>query len=196
MQSVIEHLQTEYDNIPITGVLLVYPDYYVHVLEASEEIIYKHFKILYESDNVDPEFGGSVFLPFYPHVHQRFFTQWFHVFTIPPSLFDIPKSYEVEDIQKQMSNCLKKVYRFCDYITNIDRDYSIPMKDVVNNLGEQLLRVLPESTLIEYLLNAKSHVLLTVENYLNIHCTIPFINLYQGNTSFFNCTFLQGLASS
>lgn len=57
----------------------------------------------------------------------------------------------------------------------------IPMQDVVSNMGDTITRVLPESTVIEYLLNAKASVLLSVEEYLKRHSKVPFINLYQGN---------------
>ncbi|XP_034176942.1 testis-expressed protein 47 isoform X1 [Osmia lignaria lignaria] len=177
IESIIHDLQAEYTNVPITGLLLVYPQYYVHVLEASEEIIYKQFKVLYGLHDFD--LGKSIFLPSHHHAHQRFFTEWFYIYAIPPSLFDIPRSYELDDIKGQVSNCLKKVYRFCDSISNAAHDSLIPMQDVVSNMGDAVTRVLPESTVIEYLLNAKTTILLSVEEYLKVHSKVPFINLYQ-----------------
>ncbi|XP_034176943.1 uncharacterized protein LOC117602718 isoform X2 [Osmia lignaria lignaria] len=145
--------------------------------KASEEIIYKQFKVLYGLHDFD--LGKSIFLPSHHHAHQRFFTEWFYIYAIPPSLFDIPRSYELDDIKGQVSNCLKKVYRFCDSISNAAHDSLIPMQDVVSNMGDAVTRVLPESTVIEYLLNAKTTILLSVEEYLKVHSKVPFINLYQ-----------------
>ncbi|KAK1133120.1 hypothetical protein K0M31_014478 [Melipona bicolor] len=54
------------------------------------------------------------------------------------------------------------------------------MQEVIRSLGDKLARLYPESTLLEYLLNAKSPVLLTVEKYLDIYASVPFINLYSG----------------
>lgn len=65
------------------------------------------------------------------------------------------------------------------------------MKEVAKTLGDTLTRLYPESTLIEYLLSAKSPVLMTVEEYIKIHSTIPLIKLYAGNNviyaTFFFC---------
>ena len=55
------------------------------------------------------------------------------------------------------------------------------MQEVMRSLGDKLTRLYPESTLLEYLLNAESPVLLTVEKYLDIHASVPLVNLYSGN---------------
>ncbi|XP_076666017.1 uncharacterized protein LOC143367749 isoform X2 [Andrena cerasifolii] len=179
MESIINDLQADYANVPISGLFLVYPQYYIHVLETSEDIIYKHLKALYDDKSEDCRFGKSIFLPFYHHVHQTLFTEWFHVYTVPPTLLDKLESYELTDIQKQVANCLEKVYTLCESITNTARDYSVSMTDVVRNLSDKISRMFPESTVLEYLLNAKHSVFLTVEDYIKIHATVPFIHLYQ-----------------
>ncbi|XP_076666018.1 uncharacterized protein LOC143367749 isoform X3 [Andrena cerasifolii] len=124
MESIINDLQADYANVPISGLFLVYPQYYIHVLETSEDIIYKHLKALYDDKSEDCRFGKSIFLPFYHHVHQTLFTEWFHVYTVPPTLLDKLESYELTDIQKQVANCLEKVYTLCESITNTARDYT------------------------------------------------------------------------
>ncbi|KOX80794.1 hypothetical protein WN51_03856, partial [Melipona quadrifasciata] len=144
MESIIEDLQADYVNNSISGLFLVYPDYYIHVLE-------------------------------------RFFTRWYHAYIVPPTLLQPLKSYELSDIQHQMSICFKKIYTLCDHISNTDRDHLVPMQEVIRSSGDKLARLYPESTLLEYLLNAKSPVLLTVEKYLDIYASVPFVNLYSGN---------------
>ncbi|XP_026670823.1 uncharacterized protein LOC108626702 [Ceratina calcarata] len=183
MESIIRRLQAEYTNLSITGLFLVYPQYYIHMLEAPEDIIYRHFKSLHDDKIQDCEILQSIFLPTYHHVHQRFFSGWFHVFTIPPTLIQKIESYELEDIQVQMSNCYRKIYAFCDYISSTVRDRSVPMKDVVRNLNDKISRLYPESTLLEYLLNIDSPVLLTVKEYLKVYSSVPLVNLYSGNTT-------------
>lgn len=66
------------------------------------------------------------------------------------------------------------------------------MKDVVRNLSDKISRMFPESTVLEYLLNAKNSVFLTVEDYIKIHATVPFIHLYQGNSTVLTANFFWG----
>ncbi|KZC06576.1 hypothetical protein WN55_10487 [Dufourea novaeangliae] len=126
----------------------------------------------------------SIFLPFYHHVHQvnfRLFTDWFHVFTVPPTLLEKLESYEFSEIQTQVSNCLMKVYALCNNILHTVHDYSVPMVEVVRNLKHKVARYFPESTVIEYLLRANTSILMTVEVYLRIYSQVPFMHLYPGN---------------
>ncbi|XP_050487373.1 uncharacterized protein LOC126871990 [Bombus huntii] len=181
MKSIIQDLQADYMNNSISGLFLIYPDYYVHALEAPEDIIYRHFKVLYNNQTEDCKIGKAIFLPTYHHVHQRFFTGWYHAYIIPPTLIQPLKSYELDDIQQQMLNCFNKVYMLCDHISNTHHDRSVSIQEVIRSLSDKLTRLYPESTLLEYLLNAESPVILTVEEYLNIYSTVPFINLYSGN---------------
>ncbi|XP_076762714.1 uncharacterized protein LOC143430368 [Xylocopa sonorina] len=168
MESIIHDLQEDYINSSITGLFLVYPQYFIHVFEASENIIYRHLKGLYDSKIEDCEIVRSIFLPTYHHVHQRFFMDWFHVYMIPPSLLQKIESFELEDIQLQTSNCFNKVYSLCSHISNAIHDTSVTMDEVMRNIHNRIARLYPESTLLEYLLNVKSPVLLTVEEYLQI----------------------------
>lgn len=36
MESIINDLQADYANVPISGLFLVYPQYYIHVLEVRK----------------------------------------------------------------------------------------------------------------------------------------------------------------
>ncbi|CAK9808337.1 Testis-expressed protein 47 [Anthophora plagiata] len=178
MGTIIRQLQEDYNYVIITGLLLVYPENYIHVLEASEDIIYRHFKALYSSENDSCKMGRSIFLPSFHHVHQRFFMEWHHVFTIPPTLIQKLESYKLEDIQTQMSICFNKIYELCDHISNTVHDYAVPIKEIIRNINDKISRLYPESTLLEYLLNANNSVILTVEKYLEIFSAVPFISLY------------------
>ncbi|XP_043255333.1 testis-expressed protein 47-like [Colletes gigas] len=179
MEYVINDLKADCVNVLISGLLLVYPQCYIHVLEASEDIIYKHLKALDDNHRDSFKLENAIFLPSYHHVHQRFFSEWSYVYTIPPTLIDKLESYELSEIRTQVSNCLRKVYTLCDNIAKTVRDFAVPMKDVVRNISDEVSRLFPESTVLQYLLNAHSPVLLTAKEFLKIHSTVPFVNLYQ-----------------
>lgn len=95
---------------------------------------------MYNTENNEYKFGKAIPLPSYHHVHQvsdmwrmyiyikmivrnirilrfqRFFTSWCHVYTTPPTLIGTLEGHTLDDIQKQVSNCLMKMYTLCDYI--------------------------------------------------------------------------------
>ncbi|XP_025267192.1 uncharacterized protein LOC105259380 [Camponotus floridanus] len=170
MEDIIHDLHMDYSDMSITGLFLVYPTCYVHVLEAWEDIIYKHYELMYITENNECKFGKAIPLPSYHHVHQRFFTSWCHVYTIPPTLIGTLEDRTLEDIQKQVSNCLMKIYTLCDYIAKIGLDEkSIDVQDVLRNLGDKAAQYLPESTVLEFLLNVNSPVLKTIEEYMQMY---------------------------
>ncbi|XP_076226322.1 uncharacterized protein LOC116426521 [Nomia melanderi] len=74
METVINNLKMDVSDVPITGMFLVYPQYYIHLLEAPEDIIYKHFKDFYDKQTDDCKVTRSIFLPFHHHVNQIGFT--------------------------------------------------------------------------------------------------------------------------
>ncbi|KAM0736019.1 hypothetical protein ACS0PU_009980 [Formica fusca] len=170
MEDIIHDLQMDYSDMPITGLFLVYPKYYIHLLEAWEDIIYKHYKLMYTTKNNECKFGKAIPLPSYHHVHQRFFASWCHFYTIPPTLIGISEGHTLDDIQKQVSNCLMKMYTLCEYVAKESLDKkSINVQNVLRNLEDKAARNLPESTVLEFLLSVNSPVLKTVEEYLQMH---------------------------
>lgn len=64
---------------------------------------------------------------------QRFFSDWCHVYTIPPTLLGTLEGYTLEYIQKQVSNCLTKVYMLCEYIANTMRE---KVREIIRNWKE------------------------------------------------------------
>ncbi|CAL1685588.1 unnamed protein product [Lasius platythorax] len=173
MEDIIHDLHMDYNDMPITGLFLVYPTCYIHVLEAWEDIIYKHYELMYNTENNEYKFGKAIPLPSYHHVHQRFFTSWCHVYTTPPTLIGTLEGHTLDDIQKQVSNCLMKMYTLCDYIARAGLgEKSIDVQDALWNLGDKAARYLPESTVLEFLLNVSSPVLKTVEEYLRMYSDV------------------------
>ncbi|XP_014608157.1 PREDICTED: uncharacterized protein LOC106788933 isoform X1 [Polistes canadensis] len=125
MGKIVNALNGNSNENLITGLLLVYPRFYMHLLEAPEDIIYMHFKDIYENKNKEGKFGKAIILPTYHHVY--------HADEVAGLLF---------------------------------------------NLNEKIPQYLPEMTVLEFLLNVKSNVLTTVEDYLRIYRDVPFIQFY------------------
>ncbi|KAL0127824.1 hypothetical protein PUN28_003217 [Cardiocondyla obscurior] len=169
MEDIIQDLRVDYDDMLITGLLLVYPTHYIHVLEAWEDIIYKHYELVYATDGDECKFGKAIPLPSYHHVHQRFFSDWWHVYATPPTLMGTPEARTLDDVLKQVSNCLIKVYTLCECIANAMREKSIDAQDALRNLEDKAGRYLPERTVLEFLLNVSAPALKTVVEYLQMY---------------------------
>ncbi|XP_043491113.1 testis-expressed protein 47-like isoform X2 [Polistes fuscatus] len=162
----------------ITGLLLVYPRFYMHLLEAPEDIIYMHFKDIYENKNKEGKFGKAIILLTCHHVYHRFFIDWYHVYTLAPSLLEKIENQTLEEIKKQISNCCIKFYHLCEYISTVMRENADEVAELLFNLNEKIPQYLPEMTVLEFLLNVKSNVLTIVEDYLRIYSDVPFIQFY------------------
>ncbi|XP_015181003.1 PREDICTED: uncharacterized protein LOC107068782 [Polistes dominula] len=81
MGKIIHALNGNSNENLITGLLLIYPRFYMHLLEAPEDIIYMHFKDIYENKNKDGKFGKAIVLLVYHHVY--------HAHEIAGSLFHL-----------------------------------------------------------------------------------------------------------
>ncbi|XP_032667074.1 testis-expressed protein 47-like [Odontomachus brunneus] len=180
MESIIFDLRMDYGDMLVTGLFLIYPTYYVHVLEAWEDIIYKHYELMYAMENDECELGKAIPLSSYHHVYQRFFSDWCHVYTIPPTLLGSLEGYTLEYIQKQVSNCLTKVYMLCEYIANTMCEKSIDVRDALHGFGSRAARYLPESTILEFLLHVESPVLETVQDRLRMYSDVSPSEFWDG----------------
>ncbi|KAI4502221.1 hypothetical protein M0802_002903 [Mischocyttarus mexicanus] len=173
MGKIVNGLNVNSNENLVTGLLLVYPKFYMHLLEAPEDIIYMHFKDIYETKNKEGKFGKAIILPTYHHVYHRFFPSWYHVYTIAPSLLEKIENQTLEEIKKQITNCCMKFYHLCDYVSKANE-----VAGLLFNLNKEIPEYLPEITVLEFLLNAKSNVLTMVEDYLRIYMDVPFIQFY------------------
>ncbi|XP_035731124.1 testis-expressed protein 47-like [Vespa mandarinia] len=178
MKRIVKGLHGNLNENLVTGLLLIYPRFYIHLLEAPEDVIYMHVKGICENKNGEEKFGKAIVLPTYHHVNHRFFIDWFHVYTLAPSLLERIEKQTLEDIKRQISNCCMKLYHLCDYISRVMRDDANDVVEILFNLNEKVPQYLPESTVLEFLLNAKSSVLKTVEDYLRVYTEVPFIEFY------------------
>lgn len=169
---------------------------------------------------------------------QRFFSGWRYVYTsTPPTLIGTLGARTLDEVLKQVSNCLIKVYTLCECIANAMREkvrnfagdpkgddveastsaprererawwtlqrivrgrgifgsretyrmykaknflhstswrwshsilQSIDAEDALRDLGDKASRYLPESTVLEFLLNVNAPVLKTVEEHLRMY---------------------------
>ncbi|XP_024947741.1 testis-expressed protein 47 isoform X1 [Cephus cinctus] len=178
MKNVMDHLANDHSDSPATGLLLVYQQYFIHILEATEEIIFRHFRLIYADGAMQIDLGRVICLPPYHHVYQKFFRRWFAVFAKPPILLEKLETTGLSEIEKQITNCLFKLYTLCEYILDTYGITSVSMEEVLSHLGEKVPQCLPESAVLEFLLKVDTPVLKDVEEYLELYMKVPQIDFY------------------
>ncbi|XP_043277377.1 uncharacterized protein [Venturia canescens] len=114
-ETVIKYLRSEYSDSPVTGLLLVYPFYFVHVIEASEEMIYRHLQAIFNEEGMKINLGRVLPLPPYHHVHKLG-----SVDEVLKSLGDendqryLPESTLIEFLLKSKSSILRDIREYVE----------------------------------------------------------------------------------
>ncbi|XP_014218380.1 testis-expressed protein 47-like [Copidosoma floridanum] len=173
MKNNVKELNEEYKKIVFTGLLLVYPESVVHLIEASEEAIYKHLQFVQKDKS--SMLKNVILLPARYFLYMKYFSEWHMAYvTNPPMLFDQIDSQELEEVGKQIRNCLFKIYSLCEYLSNHKK-----MIDHLKDLSE-LQHLLPEVTVVEYILSLTVPEVQNLKMYLKEFNQVPLIHLYNG----------------
>ncbi|XP_008211287.1 testis-expressed protein 47-like isoform X1 [Nasonia vitripennis] len=174
----VKEIKAEYGEDALTGILLVYPRNFIHLVEATEEIIYRHLKGVLGKQS-EKLIGRVIPLPANHNIFKLYFIDW-HVVQIrnPPWLLDKIETIELDEIQRQIKNCLSKMYLLSEYLLN-ERDASREKTiDALTTISRVKPYYLPEVTIVEYLLSIKTPVLEDLRNYINKFDAVPSINFY------------------
>ncbi|XP_032454847.1 uncharacterized protein LOC103316931 isoform X2 [Nasonia vitripennis] len=146
--------------------------------KATEEIIYRHLKGVLGKQS-EKLIGRVIPLPANHNIFKLYFIDW-HVVQIrnPPWLLDKIETIELDEIQRQIKNCLSKMYLLSEYLLN-ERDASREKTiDALTTISRVKPYYLPEVTIVEYLLSIKTPVLEDLRNYINKFDAVPSINFY------------------
>ncbi|XP_071957533.1 testis-expressed protein 47-like [Antedon mediterranea] len=157
----LKYWQNHYQGDSATGLLLVYPNYFVHLVETcSEEIIsiIRDLKELTEAE--DSPISNSKILVISSNVSNRLFQQWsFRVLNLPASRLE---EYETsEPIEKLVPECLTLILKLGAYLA---KQPKITQRNIMDSLHEKVPDLLIPQDLIGYLL--RSPELFTPQSYL------------------------------
>ncbi|XP_011502646.1 PREDICTED: uncharacterized protein C7orf62 homolog [Ceratosolen solmsi marchali] len=174
----VTELNEEYGEIVLTGFLLVYPKYFLHLIEASEEIIYRHLQAIFAAD-FQEILGHVISLPTSYNIYKLYFSDWHYAFAAnPPVLLSKIEQIELHEIHKQIKNCLFKMYSLSEYLMDVGNKSRNSFVEIIKNLETNASDYLPEVTIIEYLLSIETSVLKDLRDYLKAFNDFPTINFY------------------
>ncbi|PNF28235.1 hypothetical protein B7P43_G07538 [Cryptotermes secundus] len=179
-EEIIRDMNSEDPDEILTGFLLCYDEFFVHILEGSEEMILRHLHRIYALvDGGEARLGTMKLLIACHNVRQRFYKQWAARTTRPPTLLqDIDPACEAETTWRHVRTCITKLHQLSKFLS---QRTGVALKTVIDRLSETVPTCLPESVLLNFVLQCKS--LPNLRKYMNAHCTISTSESYQGKYS-------------
>ncbi|XP_023713042.1 testis-expressed protein 47 [Cryptotermes secundus] len=175
-EEIIRDMNSEDPDEILTGFLLCYDEFFVHILEGSEEMILRHLHRIYALvDGGEARLGTMKLLIACHNVRQRFYKQWAARTTRPPTLLqDIDPACEAETTWRHVRTCITKLHQLSKFLS---QRTGVALKTVIDRLSETVPTCLPESVLLNFVLQCKS--LPNLRKYMNAHCTISTSESYQ-----------------
>ncbi|XP_033108435.1 testis-expressed protein 47-like [Anneissia japonica] len=157
----LKNWQNHHQGESATGLLLAYPNYFVHLVETcSDEItaIIRDLKQMTETEN--SPISHSKILVISSNVPSRLFQQWsFRVLNLPASRLE---EYETsEPIEKLVPECLTLMLKLGAYLA---KQPKITQRNIMDSLHEKVPDLLIPQDLIGFLL--RSDDLLSPQSYL------------------------------
>lgn len=173
MQITVDDVNHDCWAEPITGVLLHYPNYFVHLIDGSENSLNNHLRSLL--DNYGEKLGKMKLLVVYHHINQRFFDVWEARTGKPPTLLEkINPRSNIDETFRYIDICLTKMYTLANQL-RVQDDYD----DVktIRKLQDYMIVNMPEYTLLEFLLN--SHYIQDVSEYTAGYLKKPIADFWE-----------------
>ncbi|XP_071797872.1 testis-expressed protein 47-like isoform X2 [Asterias amurensis] len=145
--------QSHFQGEGATGMLLVYPNHYVHLVESSNEMLMALIRNLgtMELEKNDSLISQSKVLVISSNVPTRLFSQWsFRVLNLPASRLE---EYETsESIENLAPECLSLMLKLGAYLA---KQPKVTLKNVMDSLHEKVPDLLIPQDLIGYLLHSQ-----------------------------------------
>ncbi|XP_022102397.1 testis-expressed protein 47-like [Acanthaster planci] len=144
--------QSHFQGEGATGMLLVYPNHYVHLVESSSEMLMALIRDLgiVEEAGDQTLISQSKILVISSNVPTRLFSQWsFRVLNLPASRLE---EYETsEPIQSLAPECLALMLKLGAYLA---KQPKVTLKNVMDSLHEKVPDLLIPQDLIGFLLQS------------------------------------------
>ncbi|KAJ8924855.1 hypothetical protein NQ315_001010 [Exocentrus adspersus] len=109
--STIQAVNEAYTAEKLTGFLLCYTKYFLHLVEGDEDSIYKHLGLLMKKKERATHLGAIKLLVHVSHVSKRVIQDWTaYVGTPSQYLGKINIDCELEEAERHIYNCIRKMY--------------------------------------------------------------------------------------
>ncbi|XP_015595474.1 uncharacterized protein LOC107267838 [Cephus cinctus] len=156
----------------VSGLLLVYPDYVLHLIESSEDEI---FQLCLNFQNIHPNcLGVSRCFPVQTDVRNRFFDRWYAIRVITYNLTDADTALvnvkdNFEDITKIYKETVVGLYRLYHELRMCNVTSTVRFMEKLESLKEDGHPLLPQDTALEFILNSRwgDSLQTLIDNYWN-----------------------------
>ncbi|XP_047111960.1 testis-expressed protein 47-like [Schistocerca piceifrons] len=129
-EATIKTINGGYCDEPLTGLFLWYNDYFIHVLEGSEETLNRHLKFLLKQIEASViAISAMKILLMYHHIKQRFFQQWI---ARPVNAHFLPECIspdcDRDKTAQLLQTCVGKLYQLAELLQkqNVSLSYLQP----------------------------------------------------------------------
>ncbi|XP_077980300.1 testis-expressed protein 47-like isoform X2 [Glandiceps talaboti] len=156
--------QNQFQGEGVTGMLLVYPNHYVHLVESSQEVLTALIRDLGEmEEREEAMITQSKLLVVSGNIPARLFSQWnSRVLNLPASRLEL---YETnESIESLVPECLTQMLKLGAYLA---KQPKLSLKGVMDSLHDKVPELLIPQDLIGYLLQSVD--LASPKRYLNLY---------------------------
>ncbi|XP_046995570.1 testis-expressed protein 47-like isoform X1 [Schistocerca americana] len=173
-EATIKTINGGYCDEPLTGLFLWYNDYFIHVLEGSEETLNRHLKFLLKQIEASViAISAMKILLMYHHIKQRFFQQWI---ARPVNAHFLPECISLDcDRDKTaqlLQTCVGKLYQLAELL---QKQTVCGLQLILDHLSERVPHLLPEMELMEFLLSVSwlHDPQYLISHYATLPCTVP-----------------------
>ncbi|CAG9769020.1 unnamed protein product [Ceutorhynchus assimilis] len=110
--SIITKCNEGYCIETLSGFLLFYPRYFVHMVEGDEDSLNKHIGVLIDPNSSYFQYLGQIKLLLHAsNINQRFLEDWMSITGIPAKLLEkLDLNSDFEQSGRHVYNCIKKMY--------------------------------------------------------------------------------------
>ncbi|XP_078692809.1 testis-expressed protein 47-like isoform X1 [Branchiostoma floridae x Branchiostoma belcheri] len=148
-EQLFKKLHNHYQGEPATGLLLIYPQYCIHTVESSSEMLTATLRDLVSHQQSEGALLSDAKILIMSHdIPTRLYPQWSHrVLNLPASRLD---KYETNDpIEQLVPECLTQLLKLGVYLAKTPK---LNLKNAMDSLHEKVPELLPPQDLIGYLL--------------------------------------------
>ncbi|XP_064594318.1 testis-expressed protein 47-like [Liolophura sinensis] len=163
-------LQSALHSEAITGLLLIYHQHIVHIIETSSDMLLKIVKDLHQSEQDKFSIiSKSKILGVTHDIPDRLYSQWSYR-ALDIEAMNLEQYEPSEETYKVVADMLIQVYRLGVYL---HRKPSLNLKNVLDYLHDHVPEFLPQQAIIYFLLKDNDNSMMRPSEYIHIH-TSPF----------------------
>ncbi|KAF2881014.1 hypothetical protein ILUMI_25162 [Ignelater luminosus] len=206
MEKIVQKVNDSYHDEPLTGLLVCYPKYFCHIIEGSEDSLYKHLVLLMSDEANRKKLGRTKMLVCYHHINQRFLPGWMAMTGKPPTLVEkIDVNSDLYRTSRHVYHCVRKLYklallqrpkisiaentsiteelkseRYSGSLSVMDSRSTVPNEPTRTNVSflmEKYPDCLPEYGLLDFLLSTPYTQ--DLQHYIDIYGIIKPIDAYK-----------------